>query len=431
MPARGRFRRVMGGGWKDVTPPAGWTWELPFTIQQSRRSFRVKPGWSIDQNKPTGKAYYVATDGNDANSGLDENHPLRSINTAVKKTDAKIVYVKSGIYGKSYGYINTGVINISIIATHGRVVCGAHFDTLSWIADGNAYTSALVSANTYLVTDASLVDANGDYAILTKAADAATVKATPGSWYCDGSNIWVRTSDDRVPDDNIRVYDKSAFPAALGKYSATPIDCTYYLEGFDFEGGYHAFYANGQATVGNKIYINNCTFKYASRNGFQNEGQTCYLQNCRSVKNTLDAFSAHKSGSVLTRQAEINCVGGNNLSTTDNANNGSTNHDGGQKIALMGEYWNTDGPVCHDITAESRNWYLGCKAHDSKSATADLKANFGCGNASGPGSITWLDCCQSYGSPIDIYCYTDSVVNLRSFSPSNPISSGGGTVQAY
>lgn len=427
-------RKVIGAGgaagrWEDLAiPDAAFSW-LEFTIQQKGRIFRPRPDWKITLNRPTGKAYFVATDGNDANSGLDAAHPLRSINTAVKKTDAKIVYVKAGLYGKTYGYINTGVANISVIATDGRATVGAFFEELSWSADETAFTAALVSANTYLVIDASQVDAKGDFSILTNVASAALVKTTPGSWYASGTNVWVRTADSRTPDAAIRIFDKSAFPGAMGKFGAP---ATYYFEKIDFEGGYHAFYSNSQASAGQTQYFNSCTFKYASRNGYANEGCTVYLLNCESAKNTLDAFNIHKSGSQLGHQVEINCIGRDQIGAADNANNGSTNHDSQSKVVVGGDYSNTSGPTCHDISVGTTNWYLGTKSHDSWALTEAYRVAFMVGSFVGTESTrTWLDSCRGYNSAGGaVRVNAGSTLYVRNFSGSLA-NAGAGSIVKY
>ena len=91
MDRRKLMMMAAGGGWVDVTPPTGWTWSLPFTVQKRGRTFRIKDGWTIDANRPTGKAYYVATNGNDTNDGLTAVTALRKLLTAINKSDVDII----------------------------------------------------------------------------------------------------------------------------------------------------------------------------------------------------------------------------------------------------------------------------------------------------------------------------------------------------
>lgn len=72
----------------------------------------------------------------------------------------------------------------------------------SWTADDTAYKTARAAC--FNVVDfTATADANGLYAPIIKAADLATCKATPGSWWTDNTTVWVRTSDDRQPDANV------------------------------------------------------------------------------------------------------------------------------------------------------------------------------------------------------------------------------------
>jgi hypothetical protein len=203
---------VMGGTrWETVpAPDAAFSW-LPFTVQQKGRKFRAT-GWTIDQNRPTGKAYYVATTGNDANNGLSAAAPLRKIMTALGKADVDVVYVAAGVYGYHNGFENTvWTRSVSVIATGGRVVVGAFCDlaNLSWALDvggGRPNTYKAARTNVGSVRDAAFPDAKGDHSILTTQASADAVEANPGSWYTDGTSIWVRTSDSRAPDYDIHPY---------------------------------------------------------------------------------------------------------------------------------------------------------------------------------------------------------------------------------
>jgi hypothetical protein len=125
MPTKIVLFRPKALSWKDINPPAGWTWSLPFTIQQKGRSFRVKAGWTIDQNKPTGKTYYVSTTGNDANDGLTPGTALRKIYTAFMKADVDVVSIAAGAYGWSNGWAGQNLTrSVSFIPTGGRVVIG-------------------------------------------------------------------------------------------------------------------------------------------------------------------------------------------------------------------------------------------------------------------------------------------------------------------
>jgi hypothetical protein len=424
--------RQEGATWQDVTPPVGWDWVLPFTPQYLGGQFQVKAGWAIDANRPTGKAYYVATNGVDTNDGLTPGTALRKIITAYNKADVVEIRVAAGVYGLTNGVgASTLAKNISIIAEGGRVVVGAFAEpgTLAFALDGTlTHTYKVTRSGVGAVWDAAHLDAYGDYAPLTLQANAAAVEANPGSWYLDGTNVlWVRLSDDRVPDINLRVYFNNV---NRSMYFAGAL--TAYLENIDVEGGWGNGALQVTMTAGPNVptlYAKNCTFKYCGNsNGVSLSGGSCYFQGCTAAKNADDGFNYHAGGGVLSYAVEIDCVGRDNGTTGNTIDNGSTMHDGGKIIRINGEYMRSVGRPIHDIGIGTLSWNLGCYSHHSNAAPQ--LANFGCGTGATDTTKMWLDTCRSDGGPIDIEVVVGCTVYTCNFSGAG-INTGAGMIEAY
>jgi hypothetical protein len=193
---------------------------------------------------------------------------------------------------------------------------------------------------------------------------------------------------------------------------------TVYLEGIDLEGGT----GNGclQITTATGpnipiIYGKNCTFKYCrDANGVTLTGGFTYFENCIAESNGADGFNYHYHAAtgVLPYAVEINCTGRYNGMADDN-DNGSSIHDGGSIVRINGIYHDCNGPVIHDISNGTTSWSLGCSSHDSTNVA--INANWKSGATGSTGTKMWLDCCDSYGSDLDIIIEEDSFCYIKDF----------------
>lgn len=406
-------------GWSSVSAPdAAFSW-LPFTIQQRGRKFRPDPAWSISGSRPTGKAYYVATDGSDANSGLDAAHPLRKINTAIGKADVVEVYVAAGVYGDTNGLWSSAVTkNISIMSYGGRAILGACREGLSWArqADPNALVFGATCGAISTVYDHKNLNAYGDASKLTAVADVATVQATPGSYVRVSTTLYVRTIDDRTPDADLRTVNGgvNVFSGAI----------TVYLENIDFEGGADFTAAAGPASP--TVYVNNCTFKYEPSNNVVDAiGATVYYLNCLASAGYKDGFAYAAGSGAVSYGVEINCIGRDNGTGGAHTNQGSTGHSGCCIVRVGGEYMRNDGPGVEEIDAATRSWNLGIYCHDSTLPTNPMNYRYTTSTMK-----VWLDKCRSSGATYDISASTGVTVYTRQFVGA-ATNTGAGTISEY
>lgn len=390
---------------KKLIPPPGFNFGFTLPNFYVGSDGVNDPGFysdcDLDSLRPQGKTYYVNVNtGSSSNDGLTESTPLGLIEDALEKPDVDVIILAAGVYshvitGNGYwsGGLSPVARNMSIICPSGRAIISQRqsFSSDTWVlATGKTHTYRVLRTNTGRVFDSSVLDSYGDYTELTHVSSIDAVEATAGSWYVDESNnVYVHTSDNRVPGEEIYIFFKTL--------KGLPIQntYTYYLENIDLEGGSSPF----QLSHGN-IYAKNCTFKYGTEsNGVTLLGSNAIFINCTAAKNALDGFNYHISSfSRLCYGVEINCTGRDNGGTWVNTNkidNGSTAHDGCMVVRLNGNYLRNYGPNCIDIT-NSKSWNINCVSTDTKlgSDTTSANAGFECLS----GAVMWLDSCSASGT---------------------------------
>lgn len=408
-----------------VTSPSGWTRTLPFNIYRtgSGVSSTFTTDFNIASYAPSGKTYYVSNSGSDSNSGLDAAHPLASIATAVGKSDVVVVSIASGTYGYRVGGNQNVTKSVSFIPTGGRVyICSREDNALSWSKDSSpnqdVWKAARSSVNN--VSDIKYLDGNGDPSWLTHAANESGVEATPGSWYTDGTTVYVRLQDDRnMPDNQVWVTFSGQFQVSGG--------VTFYAENIDFW-NFVTGIAVSDTGVGTypTAYFTNCTFKNITGNAFSALGGNFYMVNCTASKGTADAFNYHVNNNIC-QAVEIGCTGRDSGTAGDVSDNGSTIHQAENIVRINGVYERTQGRAIHDVDSGSKSWLLGCNANTSLSTYA----NYACGDGGSYTITMWLDTCTSSGSSYDIDASSSgATVYIKNFTGSAS-NKGTGTITSY
>ena len=296
----------------------------------------------------TQNTYYVdGTSGADANSGLTWALAKKSISAAITAGNTAaipyVVYVRAGIYRRNGTALcwssTTPSQACAFIAVGGRVVSSVS-DTLTWsLNSGTTYQVA--RSNATRVYDLAVKTTFGDYNEVTKVTLLATCQATPGTWFTDGTTLYVNRIDGAVVSDtNTRVF-LTAVGGALGTTSGNM-----YVSGFDFEGGNQYAMRPTNNNTGISVF-ENCSFKYVADagayNGFSVLGTAATACiNCVASQNPADGFNAHIL-SVMPFMLTINCVGRANGKTGSTSNNGLTTHDGGSALDINGTYYSNYG----------------------------------------------------------------------------------------
>lgn len=386
-----------------IPRPSNFPWKNPPIMIKKDTFGKYTVVFDIERFVPAnGKAYYVDINtGNDANDGLTATTAFKSMFKALQQADARIIYVAPGVYDRIRGWIKTNPASGSLVIKplyKGDIIFGTHQDGLAWTVDGtvaNVYKAS--RSSTMVIYDSLILDEYGDHTQLTKKASIAEVGANPGSWYSDGTNVYVRLKDDRVPDNSVRVYVTGGNGYVQGTRSV-------YMEGIKFYGGDNPFDTlTASSSEVMKLYFKNCEFKYGIKgdgaaNGLNIKGtKEVILQGCIAAKNQRDGFNYHVYTSIIPNAIEIDCIAYHNgLNDANDNNNGSTMHDAGNIIRVNGTYFKNKGPNAIDVGG-CNAWNVGCVSYDSLSVSDSSNVNF----LNQDGKM-WLDGCVSYDSVADV-----------------------------
>lgn len=418
------FGTLGGGAWLNVSVPDAAFSFVPFTIQQNGRVFRPAPSFNLRTyaNITVPQTYYVdVTSGNDSNTGLSWAQAWKSIWKAAGTADATQILIKAGYYFRNQGFAgNTPAASCEIIAVDGPVYATTDtYNTLGPFSPvASHYEGSGAGRTIQDVYDAAAPDSYGDDVRLTKKTSIAEVDAAENSWWQDGGTlvVYLHLASNRAPDANVRCYESSALFTRDNK--------SFYMENIHWRGG--VGFRNSSATGGLKVYLKDCSAKYAlSTDAFDVDGTTeTIFQNCLAAKSVAgDGFSYHVRNGVVPKAIEIDCEGYDcGDATTDQ---GSTMHDAGTIVRINGEYHHTRGQCVADVGA-SMAWLLGTSLHDAESTGANDDGYF-CGNS---GAKSWLDSCTISVANFDLISEAGTTIYTRNLV-SDGNNSIAGTLAAY
>lgn len=368
---------------------------VPFTVQSALNgNTKVNYDVGVNKNAVTKRYYVDAKTGNNSNAGT-ESAPFQSINRALRYGDADEIVVQEGAYGWTHGFSGFTQTKPFNLIGKGKVLVGAHRDGVTW-TQNPTYTNVYQTNQTNVteVVDYNNID---DIKFLTKRDSAQEVSDNAGSYYINSSNnIYVRTHDDRVPDDQIL---PNMFSDAV-KLTDTP---KVYFENVRFTNSVKL----SATKTGNKFFAKDCFFSIGSGgNALSIEGYDYnILQSCVAKHATMDGFNYHIKNGILPKVIEIDCIGFDNGRNGADQNNGSTMHDGGQIIRIGGEYHNNGGPNVIDVNEGTVSVNIGVHSHSSR-ATAGTISNTSFKNGNVGKSKMYLFNCVSNDSDYSIVTAT-------------------------
>jgi hypothetical protein len=224
---------------------------------------------------------------------------------------------------------------------------------------GDSHTWTLESGTTYQVTRSNAkrvfqtdtFDADGDFYEATLAVSLAACRATPGSWYTDGTTTYLNRTDGVQPTAS----NSMVILQAVNSIRATTTG-NMHMYGITQYGGNNGCIKISGNTTG-KFYAEDCVFKYSATSTYVDGVQSldyalCVFSRCVAAKNQKDGFNFHTANSVIPVAVLFDCFGyGNGTATASTSNNGATIHDGGLLVDLNGRYWgNVGGDFAHADT---------------------------------------------------------------------------------
>lgn len=327
---------------------------------------------------------YIDKDlGNDTNGDGTKNNPYKTIKKGLTViTGDTTFYVKSstpfqrgehftgGSLGTTYklSFINNNENKKPILLTTGNL-------GLSWTQEDNVWktTRSLTKEVLYKTDDEYLFG----WRKLILASDLTNCKATTGSYFINGTTVYVNTLDGTIPTD-----DKYMTIISSGETTFYLSNNEIAFNGFGFIcAGADAVYFGTTTTsdVSSKVVLFNCI---AGMNDKGNDGGTdvgngfaferikeVFLFNCYAKNTRRDGFNYHytNASAYLSDDRiifEYNCVSLNcGLNDTTVNNNGTTCHDKAKIIRVNSRAFNTKGPIVADVNG-SYSYLLCCETRN-------------------------------------------------------------------
>ena len=329
----------------------------PVTISAGRANVGIDPKSLVPLNaRVYSTNYYVdVTNGNDANDGSTWALAFKSIWKGTTAGNAAAVpytvNIAPGTYFRANGFSNNGT---EVIPTQTCVFQGVGGQVVG--INGDSHTWTLESGTTYQVTrsnakrvfELDTFDADGDFYEEPLAASLAACRATPGSWYTDGTTTYMNRRDGAQPT----AANTMVILISVNSIRATTSG-NMHMYGITQYGGNNGCIKISGNTTG-KFYAEDCTFKYSANAGYVDNVQSldyalCVFNRCIASKAQKDGFNFHIANSVIPAAVLFDCKGyGNGTATASTSNNGATIHDAGLLIDFNGRYWgNVGGDFAH------------------------------------------------------------------------------------
>lgn len=384
-----------------VPPPAAFAsvWTPPVSIQYDDDRGLFTTSFSQEAAKgATTHTYYVDAAAAAGGNGLTPATAFDTLKDAWDTGNPALVYVKAGRYEHDLDG-QTLYRNMTWIAYGGRAVIAECLKAPVWTQDGaNPVWSTPYTRSTVVVADSSILDANGDYTLLSPAATLAACRTTAGSYYLDDAadTLYVHAAADRdfSAESPKRIYVYNAqYSAYVRPYEAS--NPTAYFQGFDFEGGNSPVRMQNLNTLNPTLCLVDCTVKYSGgAGGVWVDGGNVVCVRCLAARNGLDGFTYNAptgAGGQDCHAIEIDCVArhnGKGAALDDGSDQGSTAHGASAVIRVNTLSYANWGQGFADVDT-SIAWMLGCVARDSATASSPNGYYL---------STAWLDRCTAYGT---------------------------------
>ena len=379
--------------------------------------------FDVSNLKNSSKAtYYLSPDGNDSNTGLSREEPLKTFETALNLCDSgDTIYLLEGMYTRKNWASSTYpdiTKSVNIIGENDKVYIkqGDDYNFTQNEEFNNVYQTARNNVNQVLdISDLS----SGNISELTEVTSISECNETSSSYYCDGVNTYIHMKNEQTPNnENIIINLKTG--SATFDIRSTEEDIKVYIENITTLGGHRgniAAYGNEQYTP--TVLAKNCKFLYSKTE--QSEAfsavsmRSAYsiFQNCEASYCNNDGFNYHNGVTgKICNAIEINCIGSNNgIGWETPTCNGTSIHDGGKILRINGEYYNNYGGNVADVNEGTVSVNLNCYAHDSIASTNNgYDTDF---TAQQAGTEMYLYSCRAEGSAYNIYGADGTAIYVR------------------
>jgi hypothetical protein len=388
------------------------------------------------KNVSTNTYWVDPVNGVNTNTGTS-SAPFLTIEKAyITAVAGDTIMLKDGVYfrDRSWQTVTAVKKNLNIIAQNkgGAVIpfCDRHTYTLT---SGNVYQVA--RSNVRDVLDFTFQDWGYKY---TKATSITDCQNKIGSWYSDGTTLYVHSLTGGIPD-----YTK-VYPVLQGiqfKASNDTSNVSLYLEGVSIIGGDYGVWCdrisatNQMSVYGKSLKILYTTGNDGNADCINADGvDYAFFQDCVAGFSNKDGFNYTANNSATTVNApkfiEVNCIGVNNGLTnsvvgSENTNNGSTCHNGTKGIRLNCTYYGNMGSNLCDVQTGTQTLNFSPTVYDPKSGTLDLYDTNICTQQAG--AEMWVYGAVTFGAAFDVYAVTGSTIHI--YDSEFESKNGGGVME--
>ena len=380
-------KNMITGGfeYKSLNFPAEFPKEkLPFNIYRDKNN-DIQHDFNVDSLITGTELFINADNGNDANDGLSEDTAVRSFSKVIElannlSTDV-IISVTSEIVNRNYYLQGDITLNNNTVIraknNSNEVLMGSIENALNWTEDDTAFKAKRSAVKNVL--DNNVRDKHGLPINYKKVSSIEEVKATKGSYYTDGTSVWVRKIDDTIPDKNLFILLETWSPHISIFRKKLIIENIKMFNVYTIQNPRDCMRVVGDR--GTDLYIINSAFCNGGLNGLATKfvGRT-FSFNSICAMNGADGFNYHAQQSPNNRYFvfEWDCVGfGNGVYQPVGAgkNNATTAHDGMAVLRIDSEGYECDGPLLADVNGCISVNY-NCVMYDSTRSNYDTKAGF-------------------------------------------------------
>lgn len=381
----------------------------PFGLYRDRDGL-IKHNYNLAQYDTGDVTIYVNNDtGVDTNDGLSEGAAIKTltkaIDNAIASAGTQIVIKVMGSYLFDRFEIPTTVRNISnkrvtitTLNPNDIYYVGCAEGLTYTLESGKTYTYKAARTNVSGVAD--FTSANRDVFNIPrpyiKKASVDEVEALPGSYYTDGTTVWIHTLTGAAPSGGNVVALVNVHCLEFNLSNATlVIKNAHIYNGGRYQGLF--VYGNKASTF---IHSNVAIYHSNHWDEFTDEGNGLATSdlgltlgfNSISAYNNRDGFNYHYSSIPAAQRRsclafEYNCIAyKSGVNSAQSNNNATTCHEGASVLRVGSIGYKTKGPICSDVNACYSILY-DCHMRDSLLSPAPAKAPYYFDTSSAPAEV--------------------------------------------
>lgn len=418
---------------EDFTLPVAFGYTPPFSIKKSRFSgkhyasnfnLRTHAGVTATQTLYVDKA---ATGANNGTSWADAFTVISDAISAVNQPTTILIAAGQYDYDNSTKSTQIPAYDVEFIGVGGRVVITAnqYADAGAWVANGTAYEATFPN-DIGKAFDFGVLDANGDAFPLEAQASIAAVQSD-GGYYWDGTKVYVRLNDDRVPDSNLELYRGQIAGGEFAGIYMRGSNYSVYLEDIELRGWRADIRTRDISGVstGLNLYLNNskaskCILPY---------GDELFMFDSTFVgyEPTEDVVNYDgNAGGAPQYIIEHNCtfrMTNPSWGAGSGSSQCSTTHNNCKALRINSTYANAYGQNIADVSGSD---YV-CIDCDSTGSVSPSQVGYFIGT--GSGGNAWLYNCTSTGDTVAIQVGdAASVAYYYNFTTDGSLDAGAGTI---